>query len=374
LLLLQALFGFLFALFGIGYCHFTESAMKQFSPKAVALAALIAVISVRSGSQTKLNLNAFFKQNIGLSQERIADVNSGKPVALALKSRIPDEIFIFGTVYIDSDPEKYVRFSSDIDRLRKIPEYLAIGKFSEPPQIQDLKGFDLDGEDIEALKECKPGDCMIQMPASRMKEFQKAINWAAPNAVQQANQLLKKSALQSLLAYRKGGNQVLDHYNDRDDPTDVAGHFKYMMSYSKALPTYLPDFYNYLLTYPNKKPANVTDSFQWAKVDFGLKPTLRIVHIVTMRGSTPGEPAYVIAEKQLYSSHYFETALDLTFCIRDSQKPGKSGFYLIKAMGSEQAGLTGLKGAIVRKAAVSRSVSSLENSLAAIKTTLENQK
>jgi hypothetical protein len=42
------------------------------------------------------------------------------------------------------------------------------------------------------------------------------------------------------------------------------------------------------------------------------------------------------------------------------------------AMGSEQAGLTGVKGSIVRKAAVDRSVSSLQKSLTAIKNDLEN--
>jgi len=36
------------------------------------------------------------------------------------------------------------------------------------------------------------------------------------------------------------------------------------------------------------------------KVKFGLKPTLRIVQVVTMQGNNPNEPAYAIAEKQLY--------------------------------------------------------------------------
>ena len=96
-----------------------------------------------------------------------------------------------------------------------------------------------------------------------------------------------------------------------------------------------------------------------------------MVHVVTMRGSVGGDPAYVIAEKQLYASHYFRTALDLTFCIADPSDPDRPGFYLIKTMGSEQAGLTGFKGSIVRKIALERSASSLQKSLAAIKAALE---
>jgi len=92
-----------------------------------------------------------------------------------------------------------------------------------------------------------------------------------------------------------------------------------------------------------------------------------------MRGSTSDPVAYAIAEKQLYSSHYFETALDLSFCVRGSDDPKQPGFYLIMAMGSEQAGLTGVKGSIVRKTAVGRSVSNLQSSLVTIKDTLEGK-
>ena len=349
--------------------------MKRNFAQVAVFVSLIAGISVRVGSQSKApDLNAFFTQNIGLKKNQIADIRNGKPVALDLKSRIPDEIFVFGAVYINAEPEKYIKFITDIERLSKLPEYLAIGKFSSPPQVSDLKNFELDNDDITALKKCKPGDCMLQMPSKGMELFQKSVNWSAPDVARQVNDLLKKGAVQRLSDYQKGGNQILGEYNDKSNPRKVAEQFKYMISYSKTLPSYLPGFYNYLLNYPDGKPANVENTFQWAKVKFGLKPTLRILHIVTMRGSSPNEPAYVIAEKQLYSSHYFATALDLTFCMRDSQDPKKPGFYLLRAMGSEQAGLTGFKGSIVRRSAVGRSVNALEKSLASIKATLESQK
>ena len=131
-------------------------------------------------------------------------------------------------------------------------------------------------------------------------------------------------------------------------------------------------FHRYLLEYPSYRPANSDDTFYWAKVKFGLKPTLRIVHLITMRGKAGDPVIYAVAEKQLYSSHYFETALDLSFCVLAGENSAaEAGFYLIKAMGSEQVGLTGLKGSIVRKAAVSSSLSNLQKALTAIRDTLE---
>jgi hypothetical protein len=103
-------------------------------------------------------------------------------------------------------------------------------------------------------------------------------------------------------------------------------------------------------------------------VKFGLKPTLRINQQITTRDTGGHGPIDVVAIKQLYASHYFQTALDLNFCI----PPGNSkGFYLVTVKGSEQAGLTGAKGSMVRKVAIDKTRSSLEKSLAAIKTQLE---
>jgi hypothetical protein len=87
------------------------------------------------------------------------------------------------------------------------------------------------------------------------------------------------------------------------------------------------------------------------------------------RQADPKDPVYAVAEKQVYASHYFQTALDLTVCVKDAQRPG---FYLITLKGSKQAGLTGLKGSIVRKVAVDKTRSSLERVLVTIKQKLES--
>ena len=347
-----------------------KPAVSNVSPRAMALAVLFALGSQTLSAQNP-ELDKYFSQNIGLSQSQIAAIRNGQPVTKALASRTPAEVFLFGAVFVHAALEKYVEFAHDYNRLRKQPGNLALGVFSNPPTLADLKGFTFDNDDIKALKSCKPGNCLIQIPEGSIEELQKSVNWSAPDVSDQVNQQLQKAALQRLLAYQRDGNRALGVYVDKPTPTDVSKQFAYMVGYSKALPEYLPDFYRYLLDYPQGKPANVENSFYWARVKFGLKPTLRVVHVLTMSGN-PGDPiAYAIAEKQLYSSHYFETALDLTFCVRDTTDPKQLGFYLIMVMGSEQAGLTGAKGSIVRRTAVGRSVSNLQAGLTTIKNTLE---
>jgi len=337
------------------------------------LASLLVVVSMFPSAfcQSNPKLQTFFQQDVGLTPDQVAAIQAGEPVTKALPSRTPDEVFLFGAVYVHAAPEAYLRLARDFDRLRKLPSYLALGVFSTPPQLPDLKGFSFDDDDITALKDCKPGNCLIQAPASSIEDLHASIDWSASDADERVNQFLRKAALGFLLAYQRDGNQALGVYNDKRNPTVVPQQFAYMLSYSSVLPERLPEFYRYLLDYPNARPTNVDDTFYWANVKFGLKPTLRIVHVVTLQGGPADELAYAIAEKQLYSSHYFETALDLSFCVRATHDAADSGFFLIMLMGSEQAGLTGVKGSIVRKAALGRSVSSLRNALLDIRNTLE---
>jgi hypothetical protein len=335
------------------------------------LVTLLAVTGAPCWSQGSSEPQTFFKNYAGLSQDQIVEIQHGRTIAKIVDSGTPDEVLVFGAVYIEATPESYLKLAGDIDELRKLPSYLAIRKFSDPPKLSDLDGFALEEEDIQALKGCKPGHCELQLPAEAMEEVQRSVNWSAPDATTQVNRLAQQMALDALLAYPRGGDSSLGTYRDKKRPAEVAETFQSLLSRAKALPVYLPDLERYLLEYPEFKLENAETQFYWEKVSFGLKPTLRIVHAIVYRGTGPSEPAYAVALKQIYSSHYFQSALDLTVCVRDTDRPNQRGFYLITLKGSQQAGLTGLKGGIVRHVAVGKTRSSLERALATIKQRLE---
>jgi hypothetical protein len=315
--------------------------------------------------------NKFFREYVGLNEDQIKEIRAGRAVAKILDSPTADDVFVFGAVYLEATPESYLKLASDINALRKLPNYLAIRKFSDPPQLSDLDGFSLEEDDIKQLKSCKPSHCEVQLPVEGMEMFERSVNWSAPDAADLANRLARQMALDALQKYAQGGNAALGTYRDKNHPAAVSEAFQSLLSRSRALPTYVPDFDRYLLDYPNATLNNVETQFYWEKINFGLKPTLRIVQAIVYRGKRATEPAYVVAVKQLYASHYFETALDLTVCVRDPERADGRGFYLITLKGSQQAGLTGIKGSLVRKVAVDKTRSSLERALMSIKQKLE---
>jgi hypothetical protein len=340
----------------------------------VLLLMLLVVLAAPSqGIDDTPEPHRFFREYVGLNDQQVATIRSGKAFARVLESRTPDEVFVFGAVYVESTPEKYVKLASNVDSLRKLPNYLAIREFSDPPQLSDLDGFTLDEQDIQELKKCKSSHCEVQLPSEAIEAFQQSVDWSSPDAAEQVNRLAKKMTLEAIMRYQQGGNAALGTYRDKSHPTVVAETFRSLLSRSKALPVYLPELDRYLLDYPNAPSEHIQSKFFWEKVNFGLKPTIRVVQAIIYRDAGATSPVYAIAVKQLYASHYFETALDLTFCVPDPENRERPGFYLITVKGSQQAGLTGLKGSLVRKVAVDKTRSSLERALATIKQRLETQ-
>jgi hypothetical protein len=132
----------------------------------------------------------------------------------------------------------------------------------------------------------------------------------------------------------------------------------------------LPELRRYLLEYPNASLPGADSYFYWEKVDFGLKPTIRLNHAVIYRGRTQGRDFATVAIKQVYATHYFQTALDISVCVHDGAATDP-GFYLFTLKGSQQEGLTGVKGSLVRKVIVDKTRTSMERALASIKRTVE---
>jgi hypothetical protein len=342
-------------------------------PKLFPVLLLLSLVQLPASNAQDVEPLKFFRDYVGLHEDQITAIRNGKAVAKIVESRTPDEVFVFGSIYVKSTPDKYLKLASDLEALRRLPNYLAVRQFSNPPQLSDLDGFTLEPDDIKQLKNCDPGRCDVQLPSEAMDAFKQSLNWSAPDAANQVNRLGQKMALEALQRYIHGGNAELGTYRDKHNSAAVAETFRSLLSRSKALPVYLPDLDHYLLDYPEAGSENIQSKFYWEKVNFGLKPTLRIVQVIVYRGPRSTDPAYAIAEKQLYASHYFETALDLTVCVLDQANPERPGFYLITLKGSQQAGLTGFKGGIVRKVAVDKTRSSLERALEAIKQRLETQ-
>jgi hypothetical protein len=121
----------------------------------------------------------------------------------------------------------------------------------------------------------------------------------------------------------------------------------------------------YLLEYP-KPAAKPTASFiYWQEAAFGLKPTIRVSHVAIQEE----KDATIVASKQLYSSHYFWTALELRALVPDPKRG--TGFWFVNVNRSRSDGLSGFVGRMIRGKVRDSARKGLESGLTAAKKTLE---
>ncbi len=309
--------------------------------------------------------------DLGLTAQQIAAIDAGRPVAKVLSWGSPSEVYVFGAVHVDGSFETYLAALRDIERLKGTPGYQGAGEIRDDSTVADLRALALDPDDVKALKNCREGSCDVQLPTVAIQAFHDGVNWSRPDVADQANALARPMVLRLTQTYRQGGNQALGEYRDKEHPARIADQFEAMMARASALPDVLPELRRYLLEYPKADLAGADSFFYWEKVAFGLKPTIRVNHAVIYRGRAQGRDFGVAAIKQLYATHYFHTALDLSVCVDDGAAVSPHGFYLLTLKGSQQEGLTGVKGSMLRKIVTDKTRSSLESGLASIKRSVE---
>jgi hypothetical protein len=309
-------------------------------------------------------------ERLGLTPQQVAAVDAGRPVAKVLSWGERSEIYVFGAVHITGSPATYLKRARDIKRLAGTEGYLGIGELPATPiATADLSGLAFDPDDIKSLKDCKQGDCDVQLPSASIQAFRESVRWDQPDAADQVNRLAREMVTNLIREYRKGGNATLGEYRDKKHPSRVSEQFEKMVGRATALPNVMPELKQYLLRYPDADLPGADSFMYWEKVNFGMKPTIRVNHAVIYNVKAQGRDVSVVAIKQLYASHYFHTALDLSVCVADPSAPG--GFYLLTLKASEQDGLTGFKGSILRQVVVDKTRESLESALASIKRTIE---
>ena len=157
-----------------------------------------------------------------------------------------------------------------------------------------------------------------------------------------ADAVMRRVSYDLVTGYLEKGNEQLAVYRDNSRPTIVASEFRSLVDQMPALTPSIPDLRRYLLGYPTITLPGATSFLYWQETQFGLKPTIRMSHLVI----DDGPRQTVVASKMLYASHYFWTALELRVLLPDPARG--AGFWLVTVNRSRSDGLSGFTGRVIR--------------------------
>lgn len=336
----------------------------------VALALVLCDVDVRGATANQAFVE-FLRTRFKLDARQMALVAQGQPVIAPLPEAVPREVVMGGVVRIDAPPERTVALVRTIERLESGNGFLHTRKLSDPPVLGDFAELSVSPEDVAALRECRPGKCDVKMGGAAFDTL-RTIDWRRPDAEAQVQQFARRAALEYVDAYRHGGNQELAVYRDSERPLFIAQEFADMVTRTSMLPESVPEVANLLLTHPPApKPPTVEEFYYWSEVDFGLKPVIRINHVVIAKPAISHLIPYVIATKQLYANHYFHTGLELRALVADEERPGRSHYLVVMNM-ARSDGLTGVFGGVVKSKVRAASRAGMEAALRSTKRLAES--
>ena len=287
-------------------------------------------------------LDAYLTKSVKLPPNERAQLLAGQPVTHMLDADPSREVAVIGAVWVNAPPSRYVAMVKNIEEFEKGDNFRITKKISSPPRAEDFTRMDLPDEDVKDLRTCRVGSCELKLSEAALTRMRKEVDWSKPTAKDQAEALARSLALDYVRGYLEGGNARLATYRDSANPKFVGEEFRSMIDRLPALTEHLPDLKKYLLEYPNATLANSESFLYWQEARFGLKPTIRVTHLIIQ-----DQPTHVaVASKMLYASHYFWTALELRVLLPDPARG--AGFWFVSVNRSRSDGLSGFVGSMIR--------------------------
>lgn len=287
-------------------------------------------------------LETYVTKYVKLTPAQQTQLVSGQPVTKLLDSDPTKEVGVFGAVWVDAPMARYVERVKDIEQFEKGENFRVTKKVSTPPRLDDFAQLVLPDDDVADLKVCKVGQCQLKLSQASIERLRREVDWSKPTARADVDRLARTLAFEYVKNYLEGGNAKLAVYRDAERPTFVANELASMIERLPSMTEFLPDLKRYLLQFPSATLPGSESFLYWQEAKFGLKPTIRINHVVITQ-----QPTHIaVASKMLYASHYFWTALELRVLVPDPARG--QGFWFASVNRSRSDGLSGFVGRVIR--------------------------
>ena len=275
--------------------------------RALAFGALFA----HAASAQATDVTRTLRVKFGLGEDEVARLNRGEIVTRRLTGLAGDEVAFIAAVRLQADamPAATRIFSSDLPA--ESGSLIQRAGISRPPAANDLRVYELPTADIDALRDCVVGACVLKLPGDAIAALRQ-LDWTAADIGSQASAVMRRWLLAYVRAYSQRGNDALVIYEDGRTPLPLHEGFHTLLA---AMPFWVddaPEFHHYLDVYPRQPLAGVRDTITCYLEDFGLRPLTTVVHTALYpAGDRSSAVRALIARKQLFATHYFRARLSM---------------------------------------------------------------
>src|SRR5690242_7710137 len=148
----------------------------------------------------------FLRESIALTPDQLAAATRGEAVVKVLDTRERRDIAVFGITTVAASRVAYVARVRDSKNWLRTPTRSRFGLFSTPATPADVQEFTISQRDANEMKDCKPGDCVVKLPATDMQRIHAEMNWSAPDLVAQLSVYGRRRLVEYVTDYRARGD------------------------------------------------------------------------------------------------------------------------------------------------------------------------
>jgi hypothetical protein len=283
------------------------------------------------GQEAPAQLVRFLRESIRLDSAQLALVERGEAVVKVLDTRDRRDVAVFGIITADVPRSVLVAQLRDFPNSLRTPTRSRFGIFSNPASAADVEAVTISSRDVADMKDCRPGDCVVKLPATDMRRIREGTNWSAADLQAQLNAYARRRLVEYVTDYRARGDSAMAIYDDRGNLNVHASEaFAGLLAESPYVYQNVPSLGRHLSAYPRDTLAGAAEVLFWSEdVMPRLRPILSVTHQIVY---TPPELPTVtlVAAKQIYANHYFEAAVDLTCIVdRPARPDSRPGSYLL---------------------------------------------
>ncbi|HJR61698.1 MAG TPA: hypothetical protein VJ813_19990 [Vicinamibacterales bacterium] len=252
-----------------------------------------------------------------------ARIESGAVVVEVLTEH-GDDFAVAGAVKTTADGRRLVAWSREIEALQRGKYVPLIQRFSAIPKAEDLSALVLDDDDLEDLRDCRPGRCGVKLASHEIRQISETIEAAGADWRTAAQQAFRAVVLARARAHLAGGYRAMATYDDQKRAANPSTEFARLLARCEPDSLAAPEVTRYFRAYPQADPQ-VESFLYWSKDVLGdAKPIISITHLAIFHGEPRGEPA-IVAAAQVFASHYVQASLSLTSVV---SRPGDDTRYL----------------------------------------------
>ena len=332
---------------------------------AVAVVMAGAALPQTAASDISADIRMVLVRDLRFSTAELADLQRGKVVRHGIVTSAPGEIAAVGAVRVNASKAAFLDRVRDIVRFKRGPDILQIGRFGNPPSLDDIVALTVDKDDFD-VRACRVGDCSVRLPADAIRRFQQEIDPKTPDAQERGAALFKQLLVDDVTAYMSGGAGRMTQYDDGPRPIRPIVEFEGILSNAPLISALVPGLPDHLRDFPAMHLSDAEDFLYWSKEKFGAAPFITVTHVTIVCASAE---TCVMTTKDVYSSRYLDASLALTIASDAVATP--NAFYLLYGNRFRANALKGRWSALRRALVERRARGGLEESLKTIKSQLE---